>query len=91
MWRKYPPNVVRVGIRDDILGELVITERSMEFYEGYHAGGRISYRGERLQIIFGPSPRDAQNYYGAESYPPPLRRCRTKRARDYWARQKEQQ
>jgi hypothetical protein len=83
-WRKYPVEKMRVSVRDDILGETVVVERMMEFFEGYHSGGRISYRGERLAIIFAPGPY-LSPYYSAESYPPARRRCRTKRAREWWA------
>lgn len=74
----------RVRLYDRLLDDFVTVTRRTEDYHGYHALGRFSYRGERLQIILGP---DDEGVVRGEDYPPPAWRCRTRRAKEYWEKQ----
>ena len=68
-----------IELYDRLLGERVTIQRRVEEYGGYLSFGRFSYRGEPMKL-FGATA----GYGEGEDYPPPLRRCKTERAKKFW-------
>jgi hypothetical protein len=79
-----------IELLDRIQGEHVTVVRTVEEGQGFHSFGRFSYRGERLRIIqAGGRDRLGGRWWPfvAEDYPPHPLRCKTQRAREWWAQQ----